>query len=106
MTRKVQSQNLISAILRAASSVLASAVVLAAGVLATPVAQAQTYTVLYTFTGGADGGNPAAGLVRDAAGNFYGTTAAGGDLSCTGFPDYLGCGVVFKIDTTGKETVL
>jgi uncharacterized repeat protein (TIGR03803 family) len=34
-------------------------------------------SVLYTFPGGADGGNPYAGLVRDAAGNLYGTTASG-----------------------------
>jgi uncharacterized repeat protein (TIGR03803 family) len=60
-------------------------------------------TVLYTFTGGADGGLPAAGVIRDAAGNLYGTTQNGGDLTC-GAP--YGCGVVFKLDTTGKETVL
>jgi uncharacterized repeat protein (TIGR03803 family) len=41
-------------------------------------AQAQTYRVLYRFTGGLDGGNPYAGLTMDGAGNFYGTTYAGG----------------------------
>jgi uncharacterized repeat protein (TIGR03803 family) len=60
-------------------------------------------SVLYTFTGGTDGGSPQGGLVRDTAGNLYGTTEAGGDLSCN--PPY-GCGVVFKVDTTGSETVL
>ena len=35
------------------------------------------WTVLYNFTGGADGGGPAAGLVRDEAGNLYGTTSMG-----------------------------
>jgi uncharacterized repeat protein (TIGR03803 family) len=60
-------------------------------------------TVLHRFTGAADGGTPAAGLVRDAAGNLYGTTRGGGDLACEiGF----GCGVVFKLDTSGRETVL
>jgi len=60
-------------------------------------------TVLYTFTGGADGANPLAGVIRDAAGNLYGTTEQGGDLTCDA---PYGCGVVFKLDTTGKETVL
>jgi uncharacterized repeat protein (TIGR03803 family) len=36
------------------------------------------HTVLYTFTDQADGRYPAAGLVRDAAGNLYGTTGYGG----------------------------
>ena len=39
-------------------------------------------TVLYSFTGGADGANRSA-VIRDAAGNLYGTTAAGGDLTVT-----------------------
>ena len=33
-------------------------------------------TVLYTFTGGNDGGYPNAGVIRDSAGNLYGTTAS------------------------------
>jgi hypothetical protein len=36
--------------------------------------QAQTYTVLYTFTGAADGANPYSGVTLDDAGNLYGTT--------------------------------
>jgi uncharacterized repeat protein (TIGR03803 family) len=59
-------------------------------------------TVLYTFTGGADGGDPNSGLIRDDAGNLYGTTSSGGN-PCEGMP---GCGVVYKIDTAGHETVL
>jgi uncharacterized repeat protein (TIGR03803 family) len=39
-------------------------------------------TVLYRFTGGADGGSPETGdLVFDQAGNLYGTTAVGGSSS-------------------------
>ena len=60
-------------------------------------------TVLYSFTGGADGSESAGNLARDAAGNLYGTTGLGGDLSCN--PPW-GCGVVFKIDSAGHETVL
>jgi uncharacterized repeat protein (TIGR03803 family) len=63
-------------------------------------------TVLHSFTGGADGTAPAAGLLRDAAGNLYGTTYAGGDLGCTPVGGGSGCGVVLNLDTTGKETVL
>jgi len=62
------------------------------------------FTVLYSFTGGADGGNPQAGLIRGAAGNLYGTTQVGGDNGCNG-PD-PGCGVVFKLDPSGTESVL
>ena len=59
-------------------------------------------TVLYSFTGGADGDQPYASLIRDAKGNIYGTTFfGGGSAACNG-----GCGVVFKLDTSGEETVL
>src|ERR1039458_5027725 len=54
-------------------------------------------TVLYNFTGGADGGNPSGGVIGDSAGNFYGTTLNGGAASW---------GVVFKLDKSGHETVL
>ncbi len=37
-----------------------------------------TQTVLHTFAGGADGRNPVEGLVRDQAGNLYGTVPIGG----------------------------
>ena len=64
-----------------------------------------TPTLLYAFTGKADGGVPEGGLVRDAAGNLYGTTFQGGILggSC---PSLLGCGVVFKLSPSGKLTPL
>jgi uncharacterized repeat protein (TIGR03803 family) len=54
-------------------------------------------TVLYTFTGGADGGQPWGGVTQDSEGNLYGTTATGGAS---------GYGVVFRVDTSGHETVL
>jgi uncharacterized repeat protein (TIGR03803 family) len=62
-------------------------------------------TVLYNFTGGVDGGGPTAGLVQNASGNFYGTTYLGGNPKCNLYPG-LGCGVVFKLTKSGKETVV
>jgi uncharacterized repeat protein (TIGR03803 family) len=59
-------------------------------------------TVLYTFTGKSDGGNPNGDLIMDAAGNLYGTTIDRGNRRCGG----AGCGVVFKLDPSGSETVL
>jgi uncharacterized repeat protein (TIGR03803 family) len=50
-------------------------------------------TVLYSFTGGSDGGFPD-GTVLDQGGNLFGTTSAGGDPGCTAGE---GCGVVFEI---------
>jgi uncharacterized repeat protein (TIGR03803 family) len=44
-----------------------------------PIAQAQTFTVIHTFSGMPDGGNSTAGLTFDQAGNLYCTTGSGGD---------------------------
>jgi uncharacterized repeat protein (TIGR03803 family) len=49
--------------------------------------------ILYTFMGAGDGANPIVGVVFDKAGNLYGTTQYGGDLSC----GFSGCGTVFEI---------
>jgi uncharacterized repeat protein (TIGR03803 family) len=55
-------------------------------------------TILYSFHGGAGGGTPLGGeLIRDFAGNLYGTTYQGGASNN---------GVVFKLDPMGQETVL
>jgi uncharacterized repeat protein (TIGR03803 family) len=54
-------------------------------------------TVLYSFTGGADGGNPYAGVVADSSGNLYGTAYNGGAN---------GYGTVYKLTPAGQETVL
>jgi uncharacterized repeat protein (TIGR03803 family) len=59
-------------------------------------------TVLHSFVG-TDGHGPRGGLIRDAAGNLYGTALFGGDLSTCGG---LGCGTVFKLDAAGILTVL
>jgi len=44
----------------------------------TPSGLGWTKTVLYNFSGGADGHYPNGGLIFDEAGNLYGTTSAGG----------------------------
>ena len=62
-----------------------------------------TFTILYNFPGGAAGEAPF-NVVRDGAGNFYGAAAGGGDpVAC---PVSDGCGLVFKVDPGGNETVL
>lgn len=65
-------------------------------------AQAQTYSQIHDFSGGGDGAEPEAGMTRDAAGNFYGTTSNGGSRSCGG----IGCGVVFRLKFSGSSWIL
>jgi uncharacterized repeat protein (TIGR03803 family) len=62
-------------------------------------AQARKFKVLHTFHG-KDGAGPVGVLIRDAAGNIYGTTAGGGSGNCSGGE---GCGTAFKMDKAGKE---
>ena len=63
---------------------------------------AWTESVLYSFTGGKDGGQPWASLIFDAVGNLYGTTPGGGNPNCHGL--FSGCGVVFKLAPNGDGT--
>jgi len=51
-------------------------------------------TLLHSFAGTPDGEDPYAGLLRDKAGNLYGTTQYGGSGG--------GFGTVFKLDTSGN----
>jgi uncharacterized repeat protein (TIGR03803 family) len=60
-------------------------------------------TTIYTFAESPDGSYPVGNLIQDPAGTLYGATQTGGTTGCTGNE---GCGTVFKIDPTGKETVL
>lgn len=73
----------------------------AAALVAALPAQAQTFTVLYSFKGRpADGSGPNGTLIRDAAGNLYGTTSLGGRFGSSGF------GTVFELNTAGNERPL
>jgi len=83
--------------LRGAGVALAFVVVVGLRIVVAQSAPARTFKVLYTFQGSSDGGEPYSGLVRDAAGNLYGTAISSGAF---------GWGVVFKVDTRGTETVL
>jgi uncharacterized repeat protein (TIGR03803 family) len=74
--------------------------------VASQSAQTQTFSVLYTFEGGTDGGEPLGGLVQDGEGNLYGTAAVGGDLGCNSSSVPPGCGIVFKVSTSGQKTLL
>jgi len=65
--------------------------------LAAQPATARTFTLLHTFSGGADGATPQSALIMDANGNLYGTTSDGGSSNS---------GIIYKLDTTGNETVL
>ena len=62
-------------------------------------------TTLFTFPGGATGTSPRWRLLRSATGVMHGVTQFGGDTT-TCAVGTLGCGVVWKLDATGKETVL
>src|SRR5271165_4398073 len=59
-------------------------------------AQAQTYEVIYNFTGGKDGASPLHGLTLDRAGSLYGTAEYGGS----------GYGTVFKLKQYNSNWIL
>ena len=63
---------------------------------AASVARAQSYHVLYNFTGGADGANPHVGVTLDNAGNIYGTAYGGG----------AGYGTAYKLARHGSNWIL
>jgi uncharacterized repeat protein (TIGR03803 family) len=65
-------------------------------------------TVLYTFTGGSDGGIPKSGVIIDSSGNLYGSATIGGNV--TECKNSGGCGVIFKLtraaDGKWRETLI
>ena len=63
------------------------------------------FSLLHSFGGtAADGLEPIAPLLLDDNGNLYGTTLAGG--GCSAGTSNIGCGTVFKINSSGKESVI
>lgn len=60
---------------------------------------AGTFSVLHTFTGGADGGFPWGALIQAADGNLYGTTSVSGGSTFRG-------GTIFRMTLDGAFSVL
>ena len=87
--------------LRAGTAVLAIAIPLV--MVLTQSAQAQTFTVLHSFTGGGDGARPVGTLTIDGGGTLYGTTTWGGLGNCS--PPYE-CGTVFKLSRRNSNWIL
>jgi uncharacterized repeat protein (TIGR03803 family) len=81
---------------KAAIAVLVLAGAFLLTLVATQMAQAATFNVIYTFTGQSDGASPYAGLTMDRLGNLYGTTSAGG----------VGYGTVFELKRSGSSWTL
>src|SRR5271157_796638 len=69
--------------------------------LLTLPAQAQSFQVIHTFTGGNDGAGPYSGLTMDSAGNFYGVTSNGGIGGGSS-----GYGVVYKLTRSSTGWVV
>lgn len=70
---------------------------LACSALAASPVHATNFATLYAFKGGNDGASPETTLIKDHAGNLYGTTSEGGSDSF---------GTVFTLAPDGAETVL
>jgi len=70
------------------------------------ISQIGTETVLYPFDVFANGLNPMGGLIRDQAGNLYGTTSEGGNFLGHSLCHDHGCGTIFELSPAGAETVL
>jgi uncharacterized repeat protein (TIGR03803 family) len=74
------------------------------------------YMVVYSFPGtGGDGAGPVGNLLMDTKRNLYGATEDGGSGNCDGqgwdgsggyYTGYPGCGVAFRLDAAGRETIL
>lgn len=102
MTNPAGNRSVVLRSLRAPT--LALSVILALIVVTTHPAQAQTVTVLHTFTGGEDGELPGYGLAMDRAGNFYGISSEGGYYGGSDCVTYR-CGTAFELSHKGSGWV-
>ena len=81
--------------LRSTPSALALATLFVLAAAGSHSAQAQTFNVIHTFTGGDDGYQPTGTLTLDRAGNLYGTTT-----------DLGGPGTVFQLKRSNGNWIL
>jgi uncharacterized repeat protein (TIGR03803 family) len=84
------------ALQRVGFAVCGMSTLMAMVVVASPALPVVAQTTIYNFKGDPDGAVPAAPLIRDNEGNLYGTTETGG----------INDGSVFKVRSTGEETIL
>ena len=61
-----------------------------------------TFTVVYSFTGSQDGAQPST-LIAGPHGSLTGTAGYGGKAHC--YPGY-GCGLIYQLSRSGKQTVI
>jgi len=71
-----------------------------------------TFTTLYSFTDGADGGDPLSPLIQHTDGLLYGTTNVGGDTNCYSAVNIngqenivIGCGELYSLNIAAKPFV-
>lgn len=69
--------------------------------MAAPAAMAQSFNVVHSFTGGADGANPFSGLTADRGGQLYGTASRGGSPGVCQYEG--GCGTVYRLTPHGSS---
>lgn len=86
--------------LQTTTAKVASILLFGLAVMPTHPAQAQTFNVIHTFSGG-DGASPVAGLTIDARGRLYGATQSGGHEGGSCPPE--GCGVIFRLAPQGSS---
>lgn len=88
-------------------SFVCSGLALAASMMLFDASAKCAESVLYSFMGAKDGGIPTGILAADGAGNLYGVTGEGGTKRCSSsVNNATGCGTVFEVTASGKETVL